>query len=52
MDPEPMAEPGDVMEALEKLVDAHTLGTVLWMLADVCAAKADHLRTDWQEVLQ
>jgi uncharacterized membrane protein YhhN len=34
-------EPGDVLDALERLVDQHGLGAVLWLLADLCAQKAD-----------
>jgi hypothetical protein len=34
---------------LELMVDRHGPVEVLWMLAQVCADKADHLATDWQD---
>jgi hypothetical protein len=39
----------DQLEALEKLVDASTLATVLEALAEVCHEKAEHLRVNWQD---
>jgi hypothetical protein len=35
--------------ALERIVDLHGLRKTLDMLATICAEKADHLRTDWQD---
>ena len=34
---------------LELMVDRHGITGELWMLARVCADKADHLATDWQD---
>ena len=34
---------------LEELVDQHGLDRVVEMLADICADKADHLRSNWQD---
>ena len=39
----------DRMERLEKLVDETSIRTVLEMLGDICGAKAEHLRTAWQD---
>jgi hypothetical protein len=36
-------------DALERIVDLHGLPKTLDMLADICAEKAEHLRTDWQD---
>lgn len=36
-------------DQLETLVDRHGLPQVLEALAMVCSAKADHLRTNWQD---
>jgi hypothetical protein len=33
---------------LELMVDRHGVKEVLWMLARVCADKADRLKVDWQ----
>ncbi len=41
-EPQLPQEPGEVMDLLEHLVDAHGLGAVLWLLADLCAQKADN----------
>jgi len=37
------------IDALEAMIDAGTLGGVIDMLAEVCSAKADHIRTSWQD---
>jgi len=39
----------DSSTILEGLVDAHDLDGVIEALADVCFAKADHLRSNWQD---
>lgn len=35
--------------ALEALVDAHSVHAVLLDLAFICAEKADHIRSNWQD---
>lgn len=35
---------------LERLVDRHSLAYVLEMLGRVCREKADHVRTNWQDI--
>ena len=35
-------------EALEGLIDRHSLTAVLELLAEICSDKADHIRTNWQ----
>jgi hypothetical protein len=37
------------MEALEGILDRHGLHGVLDMLASVCAEKAEHVRSNWQD---
>lgn len=37
------------LEALETLIDRYSLGGVVNGLYHLCAAKADHLRSDWQD---
>lgn len=36
-------------DAIEQLIDIHTLEVVLGDLIDVCGAKAEHLRVNWQD---
>ena len=36
-------------DALERIVDLHGLRSTLDMLANICAEKAEHLRTNWQD---
>jgi hypothetical protein len=38
-----------VSTTLEALIDKHGLPFVLEELAKVCEAKADHIRTNWQD---
>jgi hypothetical protein len=42
-------EPDDLADELESLVDSSSLRRVLEALAAVCYAKADHLRSNWQD---
>jgi len=35
--------------SLEDMVDRWSLGTVLNMLETICYAKAEHLRSNWQD---
>jgi hypothetical protein len=35
-------------DALERIVDLHGQRSTLDMLANICAEKAEHLRTNWQ----
>jgi hypothetical protein len=39
----------DNTDLLERIVDLHGLPKTLDMLADICAEKAEHLRTNWQD---
>ena len=41
--------PGEVLETLEKLVDAYGLHGVLGVLCDVCYDKANHIASNWQD---
>lgn len=34
---------------LEQMIDRHGLANVLEQIADICGAKAEHLRTNWQD---
>ena len=34
---------------LETLIDAHNLDGVLEALSEICHAKAEHLRSNWQD---
>jgi hypothetical protein len=34
---------------LERLLDKHSLGIILNVLTDICHAKAEHVRTNWQD---
>jgi hypothetical protein len=49
MEPTLPDQPGDMLDALERLVDKHGLGGVLWVLVEVCEQKAEHIRTNWQD---
>lgn len=40
---------GPQQKALEELVDACGLDLVLGALANICAEKADHVLTNWQD---
>lgn len=44
-----LESPSDVKNTLEGLIDKHSLGFVLEMCADLCAEKADHVSTNWQD---
>jgi|TARA_Y100000310_G_scaffold249019_2_gene255016 hypothetical protein len=37
-------------DTIENLVDWHGLDNVIDALADVCAEKAKHIRTNWQDM--
>jgi len=45
----PIADHNAKIDALEALIDCHTLGGVLDLIAEVCSSKADHIRTNWQD---
>jgi cobalamin biosynthesis protein CbiG len=36
-------------ETLERLVDRHTAAALLMELGEVCRAKAEHIRANWQD---
>jgi hypothetical protein len=36
-------------EALERMIDDHGLAAVLASLIEACQAKAEHLRSNWQD---
>jgi hypothetical protein len=36
-------------DALEQLIDTHTLGTVVEALAEVARLKAEHIASAWQD---
>ena len=38
----------EAMNALEAMVDATSLATVLFALESICHGKADHIRSNWQ----
>ena len=42
----------DLLETVEALMDAHTLGAVLRAMVEVCYAKRDHLLSNWQDKAQ
>ena len=46
---EPIADHNAKIDALEALIDCHSLGGVLDLIAEVCSAKADHILTNWQD---
>jgi len=37
------------LDLLEEIIDRHTLSDVLVMLSNICLAKAEHIRTNWQD---
>lgn len=39
-----------LQDTLEGLVDANGLSGVLDALAEICAAKAEHIETSWQDL--
>lgn len=39
----------ELAERLEKLVDARSMASVLQTLAEIAEAKAEHVRTNWQD---
>ena len=45
----PIADHNAKIDALEAMIDSHTLGGVLDLIAEVCSAKADHILTNWQD---
>lgn len=45
----PIEKHNAMLDQIEALVDASTVGTVMDLLAEVCSAKADHIRTNWQD---
>jgi phage gp36-like protein len=45
----PIADHNAKIDALEAMIDSHTLGGVLDIIAEVCSAKADHILTNWQD---
>ena len=36
-------------QTLETLIDAYGLEGVLYAIGDICAEKADHIRSNWQD---
>lgn len=44
-----MKTQAQLIEALEELVDASDLSTVILSLARMCNEKAEHLRCNWQD---
>lgn len=45
----PIDQHNDMLDQIEALVDKGTVGGVLSLLAEVCSAKADHIRSNWQD---
>jgi hypothetical protein len=41
----------ELSEALERLIDASSLATVVHTLAEIAAEKAEHIRCNWQDRL-
>jgi hypothetical protein len=37
------------LDALEQIVDSHGLQKVVYMLEEICHAKADHIAHNWQD---
>lgn len=37
------------MEHLERMIDSYGLEGVLYAIGDICADKADHIRSNWQD---
>lgn len=42
-------EHNERLDALEAMIDKIGLNAVVETLAEVCSAKADHIRTNWQD---
>lgn len=42
-------ERATISDRLESLIDQISLSTVLEALADICQAKGDHVRSNWQD---
>ena len=42
-------ETSEATMALEKMVDDTDLSTVIYALSNICRAKAEHLRANWQD---
>ena len=40
----------ETVDSLEAMVDTSDLSTVVDALAEVCFMKADHIRTNWQDL--
>lgn len=45
-----MSTQSQIIETLEKLIDAHGLYEVSACLELLCYEKAEHLRTNWQDI--
>ena len=45
----PIDKHNAMLDQIESLVDVGTVGSVLDLLAEVCSAKADHIRETWQD---
>ena len=41
--------PSDSMMVLEEIIDGSSLEELLGLVIDVCYAKAEHLRSNWQD---
>ena len=45
----PIADHNFKIDALEAMIDDNSLGGVLYLIAEICSAKADHILTNWQD---
>ena len=45
-----MTDSQALKDAIETLIDENRLSVVLDAIAEVCREKADHIRTNWQNV--
>ena len=41
--------PSDLRDTFESAIDLHGLANVVDALAEICTAKADHIRSNWQD---
>jgi hypothetical protein len=44
-----MTIPRHEKDDLEQMIDRHGLAAILEAVSDICSAKADHLRSNWQD---
>lgn len=45
----PIAQHNEMLDTIERLADANTVSGIVSLLAEVCSAKADHIREAWQD---